>query len=162
MNFDPDDHLLWIHDHINEIAEAKAKYDLMDSRTKSIKADLMQKFEGPISSREMKALASDEYKEHLIKVYHACETLERLKLTRDYHMACYEAWRTASSNERAVANTMKVVLTKDGDNCQVEYAKDIPIYTVIQMLEGALNALKKDVRPRTVEDLLRDHPPSKR
>lgn len=91
------------HDFIDEMAETKAKLDLMESQTKSVKADLMLR-SGKTSNnaQETWALASEEYKNHLQAVAHYSEKYEQYRLRRDYIMALNDSWRTLESSRRAI------------------------------------------------------------
>lgn len=95
--------LHWLISHADKIGKAKERADLTDKMVGHIEA-LMFKASNASSAeaRKADARASDRYKEAITEAAIAAGELARLYSLRDAAQAKIEAWRTMSSNFRAM------------------------------------------------------------
>lgn len=92
----------WLHDKVDEVAEARAHRLHLEDYAKTLKARIMREHGAlPIAAQEREALASDRYAEYLEGLKIARRNDEKLRGLRDIKLALVEAWRSASSNRRA-------------------------------------------------------------
>lgn len=93
----------WLRDTAGEAAEAKANRVYLEEYRKSLKAILMKEHKqesGIIQERN--AYSDPRYIEHLAALKDAVFRDEKMKFLRVGAEAKIEAWRTASSNYRAM------------------------------------------------------------
>lgn len=93
----------WLRDNAAEIGEAKAASIRTERMTKHIKALEMQRHnEMSVSAQEREAYASGAYVTALEAEATAAGEFEKLRSLREAAAMKIEAWRTASSNYRAM------------------------------------------------------------
>jgi hypothetical protein len=93
----------WLRDNANEIGNAKANAIRTERMAKHIKALEMKKHnELPVSAQDREALASAAYVGALEAEAVAAGEFEKLRALREAAAMKIEAWRTASSNYRAM------------------------------------------------------------
>lgn len=93
----------WLRDNAAEIGNAKANAVRTERMTKHVKAIEMKRHnELSVSAQEREAYASDNYLKALEDEARAAGEYERLRGLREAAAMKIEAWRTASSNYRAM------------------------------------------------------------
>lgn len=93
----------WLRDNAADIGNAKANAVRTERMTKHIKAIEMKRHNGiAVSAQEREAYASAAYVAALESEAIAAGEYERLKGLREAAAIKIEAWRTASSNYRAM------------------------------------------------------------
>src|SRR6202000_420536 len=93
----------WVRDNASEAAQARAERIYLDEYSKALKAKLMSEHkEKPLGAQEREALDSDAYATHLEALKIAIEIDEKNRYMRAAAEAKIEAWRTQSSNIRAL------------------------------------------------------------
>jgi hypothetical protein len=93
----------FLRDTAPTAAQARANRIYLDEFRKSLKAQLMQEHsELPLGAQEREAYADERYIQHLAAIREAVFIEEKQRFLRDAAGATIEAWRTASSNYRAM------------------------------------------------------------
>ena len=93
----------YLRDNATAAAQARANRVYVEEYRKTIKAAIMQEHSDlPLGAQEREAYADPRYVEHLQAIRAAVEDDERHRFLRATAEAKIEAWRTQSSNERAM------------------------------------------------------------
>lgn len=93
----------WLRDNADEIGEAKRLAVLTEHMVKHVKALAMkQNTDMPVSAQERDALACDQYAKAIEAAASAAGVFEKMKSLREAAALKIEAWRTQSSNYRAM------------------------------------------------------------
>lgn len=97
------DALEWLLKNAKALGEAKRQAVLSESLTKRVKAIQMARSDAKtVAEKERDALASDEYLSAIVDEAHRAGEYECLRALKDAAQARLEAWRTLSSNARAL------------------------------------------------------------
>lgn len=93
----------WLRDNADEIGEAKAMAIKSEYMLRHVKALVMKKYGNlPVSAQEREAYASEHYLAALEVAADTAGHYEKMKSLREAAALKIEAWRTASSNYRAM------------------------------------------------------------
>jgi hypothetical protein len=93
----------YLRDSADAAAKARAERIYVEEYRKTIKAQLMKEHEDkPLGAQEREAYADPRYVQHLEAIREAVFTDERHRFLLSAANAKIEAWRTQSSNERAM------------------------------------------------------------
>ncbi len=93
----------WLRDNADAIGEAKSEAVRTEHMLRHVKALAMAQHAGlPVSAQEREAYASHQYLEALEEAANAAGEYEKMKSLREAAAMKIEAWRTASSNLRAM------------------------------------------------------------
>ena len=93
----------YLRDNATAAAQARANRIYLDEYRKTIKAQIMKEHDGrPAVIQEREAYADDRYVEHLQAIRDAVFADEKHRFLQAAAEAKIEAWRTQSSNERAM------------------------------------------------------------
>lgn len=93
----------YLRDSASAAAQARANRVYVEEYRKTVKAQIMKEHaELPIGAQEREAYADQRYIEHLIALRDAVFTDERHRFLLSAAQAKIDAWRTQSSNERAI------------------------------------------------------------
>jgi hypothetical protein len=94
--------VLWLRDQSRACAQARADRLYLEQHLKTVLACEAAKVEGAIQAREWAARRSEAYLVALEGWRAAVELDEKNRFLRESAVARIEAWRTMSSNERAL------------------------------------------------------------
>ena len=83
-----------------EAARAKSYLNALEDQKKTILAVQFHECTGSAAERTQKALASDEYSEHIEKIKDAMYDFELLRNRRKSAEVQFEMWRSINSNQR--------------------------------------------------------------
>lgn len=93
----------WLRDNSDECAVNRANRIYVEEYRKTVKAQIMKEHaEKPLAAQEREAYSDPRYEEHLDALREAVRIDERGRFLRAAAEAKIEAWRTASSNMRAM------------------------------------------------------------
>jgi hypothetical protein len=93
----------YLRDNVGDAARARAVRIFVTEFRKTLKAQIMKEnVEMPLGAQEREAYADPRYVEHLEAIRDAVEADAKHEFLRKAAEAKIEAWRTQSSNERAM------------------------------------------------------------
>lgn len=93
----------YLRDNADEAAKARAERVYVEEYRKTIKATLMKEHDGKSAViQEREAYADPRYVQHLEAIREAVFRDEKLRFLKEAAQAKIEAWRTQSSNYRAM------------------------------------------------------------
>lgn len=93
----------YLRDNADAAAHARAQRIYVEEYRKTVKAQLMKEHDGKSAViQEREAYADDRYVQHLEAIKEAVFADERMRFLKEAAQAKIEAWRTQSSNERAM------------------------------------------------------------
>lgn len=81
-------------------ADAKAAFDALDATSSALKSKLMMRFEGSVASREMEALASQEWADHIERLKEANAAAIKARVRWESSKIFIELHRDQTAAER--------------------------------------------------------------
>lgn len=83
-----------------ELARAKTLYEALYEQKKTIQAVQFLKASGSAAERTQRALASEEYQQHLMLIKDAQIDFEILRNKRQSQVSVIDMWRSVNSNQK--------------------------------------------------------------